>query len=378
MINFSLDQITEWQLEITTRCNAACPQCPRNINGGKVNPHMPLVDMDIEWIKKAFTKDILDRCKQIFFCGSYGDPSVHPKFLEILEWFRSQRHDLWLYIHTNGAKRKEGFWQQIAKIMNGYGQIDFGIDGLEDTNHLYRVGVKYEHAIQNARDFIMAGGKAKWNFIVFKHNEHQIDRVKALAKEYGFTECLVRKTGRFFDQKKLEPMEKWPVKNSMGHTIRHLEMPNDPQYRNDSVSRVQEIKNKYGSLIDYFKQTEITCDALLGNKVVITAEGIVMPCNFFEHNLYDARFHEDTHPGSFDPLGKNLYNNQIIEMYDKYGKDNLKIQNKTMIEIFDNKFWKDLQSSWHKKDFKEGRLFECAFTCGQTFTKCWDQGGSVR
>ena len=49
-----------------------------------------------------------------------------------------------------------------------------------------------------------------------------------------------------------------------------------------------------------------------------------------------------------------------------------------MIEIFDNKFWKDLQSSWHKKDFKEGRLFECAFTCGQTFTKCWDQGGSVR
>ena len=31
-----------------------------------------------------------------------------------------------------------------------------------------------------------------------------------------------------------------------------------------------------------------------------------------------------------------------------------------------------------KKDFKEGRLFECAFTCGQTFTKCWDQGGSVR
>ena len=108
MINFNLNEITEWQLEITTRCNAACPQCPRNINGGKVNPHMPLVDMDIEWIKKAFTKDILDRCKQIFFCGSYGDASVHPQFLEILQWFRSQRSDLWLYIHTNGAKRKDG------------------------------------------------------------------------------------------------------------------------------------------------------------------------------------------------------------------------------------------------------------------------------
>ena len=109
-------------------------------------------------------------------------------------------------------------------------------------------------------------------------------------------------------------MEKWPVKNSMGQTVRHLEMPVDAQYRNDSVTRVEEIKNKYGSLIDYFKQTEITCDALLGNKVVITAEGIVMPCNFFEHNLYDARFHEDTDPGSFDPLGEKKYNNQIIEI----------------------------------------------------------------
>jgi hypothetical protein len=164
----------------------------------------------------------------------------------------------------------------------------------------------------------------------------------------------------------------------MGQTVRYLDMPNNQEYRNDSIERVNEIKEKYGSMIDYFKQTDITCDALLGNKVVVTAEGIVMPCNFFEHNLYDARFHEDQDPGSFDPLGEKQYNNQIIDMYQKYGKENLSIQHNSMQEIFENKFWPDLVESWKQTDFKKGRLFECAFTCGQTFTKCWDQGGSIR
>ena len=77
-------------------------------------------------------------------------------------------------------------------------------------------------------------------------------------------------------------------------------------------------------------------------------------------------------------MGEKMYNNQIIEMYNKYGKKNLNIKNKTMEEIFQNPFWRDLVDSWSKNDFREGRVFECAFTCGQTFTKCWDQGGSKR
>ena len=378
MKRFNLTEIKEWQLEITTKCNASCPQCPRNINGGKVNPHMPITDLSLDILKKTFTKEILDNTQQIFFCGSYGDPSVHPQFLEILKWFRSMRKDLWLYIHTNGAKRQKGFWAEIAIIMNGYGQIDFGIDGLEDTNHLYRQGIQFNTVMNNAREFIDAGGRAKWNFLVFKHNEHQIEKAKKMSKQYGFHEILFRKTGRFFDQRTLTPMEKWPVKDSQGNVTRHLEMPDNQFYRNSSLDRVEDIKKMYGSMLNYFKQTDITCDALLGNKVVITAEGLVTPCNFFEHNLYDARFHEDQDPGSFDPIGAEKYNKQIIELYEKYDKKQLNIYHTNLEEIFENTFWDDLIKSWQKKDFKEGRLFECAFTCGQAFTKCWDQGGSFR
>ena len=87
---FDFNLIHEYQLEITTYCNAACPQCPRNIQGGRVNPYLPLVHLDRTVIDAAFTVDHCQNLKQIFFCGSYGDPIMHPEFLDILQDFRNK------------------------------------------------------------------------------------------------------------------------------------------------------------------------------------------------------------------------------------------------------------------------------------------------
>jgi MoaA/NifB/PqqE/SkfB family radical SAM enzyme len=375
---FRFNSIYEYQLEVTTYCNAACPQCPRNIQGSGINPYMPLVHLDRRIVDSTFSTDHCKNLRQIFFCGSYGDPIMHPDFLSILQDFRNKNPTLWLYIHTNGGVHDESYWCEIANIMSGYGQIDFGFDGLEDTLPIYRRNVKYEIAMRNARAFINAGGRAQWNYIVYKHNEHQVEEARILSQKYKFYNFLPRKTGRFYDHKNETSYPNWPVLNKNRETEYVLEAPVGQEWQNPSVQKIQILKKMHGSFHDYLKQTTIKCDALLGNKVVITAEGLVLPCNFFEHNLYDARFHEDQDPGSFDPLGKEKYNKQIINLYEKYGKDNLSIKNKTLDEIFKNNFWDDLILSWTKQSFEEGRLFECAFTCGQAFTKCWDQGGSFR
>ena len=136
---------------------------------------------------------------------------MHPDFLDILQDFRNKNPTLWLYVHTNGGIHNESYWQEIATIMNGHGQIDFGFDGLEDTLHLYRRNVKYEVAMRNARAYIKAGGRAQWNFIVFKHNEHQIEQARKLSKEYGFFNFLARKTGRFYDHTNETTYPNWPV-----------------------------------------------------------------------------------------------------------------------------------------------------------------------
>ena len=368
---FDYSSINEYQLEITSYCNAACPQCPRNENGQGINPRMPLCHLDRTVIDRTFDKDLCGRLRQVFFCGSYGDPIMHPDFLDILRDFRKKNPKLWLYFHSNGGAHDPDYWAEIAGIMNGYGQIDFGIDGLEDTLHLYRRNVKYSKVVENARAFIQAGGRAQWNFIVFQHNQHQVDQAKQIAKDLGFANILIRNTGRFFNHKSLEEMSEWPVDSYV------LKPPSIPEFQNRSMRFLPDLKHQYKNMRDYFDQTEIRCDALIGNKVAINVEGLVLPCNFFNHNLYDQRFHE---PGVLPEANELSYcngKNQVRSFLESYGLDNLNINQHSLSEIFNNAMWQDLSDSFDK-DLDHGRLFECAMTCGSRLTKVWDQGGSKR
>jgi MoaA/NifB/PqqE/SkfB family radical SAM enzyme len=373
MNQFDFDTIDEYQLEITSYCNASCPQCPRNNLGQGINPRMPLTHLDRDVIDRAFTTQHCDRLRQIFFCGSYGDPIMHPDFLEILQDFRAKNPKLWLYIHTNGGVHDTGYWRSIAEIMNGYGQIDFGIDGLQDTLSMYRQNVSYEHVINSATAFIQSGGRAQWNFIVFEHNEHQIETARLLAESLGFHDFLVRRTGRFFNHATLEEMPSWPVQSrSRPHVIRP---PKQHQYRNRSMLMLAELKQEHSDITTYFDQTRISCDALQGRKVAINVEGLVLPCNFFNHNLYDGRFYEpDVLPGAHHLSTINGHN-QVRAFLEQYGLHNLNIHNLSLPQIFQCEMWHDLVRSW-SRPLSQGRIFECAMTCGQKLTKVWDQGGN--
>lgn len=371
---FDYQSIDEYQIEITSYCNAACPQCPRNINGGRINHYMPLCHLERDIIDRAFPSSLCQRLRQVFFCGSYGDPIMHPDFLDILRDFRKKNPTLWLYFHTNGGVHDADYWKEIAVIMSGYGQIDFGIDGLSDTLGLYRRNVSYDKVIKNAQAYIDAGGRAQWNFIVFDHNEHQVEQAREISQSMKFFNFLPRKTGRFFHHGKECEMDQWPVQDKQsGEIIYWLKPPRDPQWRNDSLKRLPALQEEYGTLDDYFKTTPIRCDALIGKKVTISAEGLVMPCNFFTHNLYDARFHEDVLPGS----NRRHYNeagNQVRGFLESYGLDSFNIHKNTLEEVFVSPMWRDLVESWAGPK----RLFECAMTCGGKFTKVWDQGGNKR
>jgi len=361
---FDYTNVSEYQIEITSYCNAACPQCPRNNLGTGINSYMPLTHLPRATIDQAFDTKLCQRLRQVFFCGSYGDPIMHPNFLDILRDFRSKSPRLWLYIHTNGGVHDPEYWAEIASIMNGYGQIDFGIDGLEDTLHLYRKNVKYNNVIANAQAFINAGGRAQWNFIVFRHNEHQVEQVEQLGKSMGFHNVLIRRTGRFLNHATMTEIDLWPVSGA----DYVLKPPVNEQYRNRSMQSLPNLKQQYKDVGEYFRTTPITCDALMGRKVAINAEGMVLPCNFFNHNLYDARFRDGSMPGA-NPLSTVNGKNQVREFLERYGLDNLNIHHKSLLEIFANEFWQGLGASFNNSD----RLFECAMTCGKKFTKVWDQ-----
>jgi MoaA/NifB/PqqE/SkfB family radical SAM enzyme len=332
---------------------------------------MPLTSISRETLDNAFPEELVQRLRQVFFCGSYGDPIAHADFLDILKDFRRKSPTVWLYIHTNGGIRSPGWWTELAQVLNGYGKIDFGIDGLANTNHIYRKNVSWDKLMANVSAYINGGGKAQWNYIVFEHNEHQVEEARQLSVDMKFENFVSRNTGRFFHHGRIEELDSWPTKEYTLHP------PKKVDFRNKSMLNLSNLKQEYPNMKEYFDTTEIKCDSLLGNKVIISAEGLVLPCNFFTHNLYDARFYDSNILPGANSLSFIDGKNQVESVVEQFGKDNLNINNHSLKDIFANDFWQHIVDSWNKS-LDEGRIFECALTCGSKLNKVWDQGGNKR
>jgi MoaA/NifB/PqqE/SkfB family radical SAM enzyme len=369
---FDFNAIDEYQIEVTTYCNAACPQCPRNNNGSGVNPYLVLEHLPRAVIDSAFDVELCSRLRQVFFCGSYGDPIMHPDFLDILRDFRRKCPTLWLYLHTNGGAHNTEYWQEMAEIIGGYGQVDFNIDGLDTTNWLYRKNTDFNKIIANATAYINAGGRAVWNFIVFEHNQDQVEQARELSKKIGFQDFKSRATGRFLNHKTMDTFNEWPVQTKSGQVEYVLTPTTLDKYKNQSIEILPNLKKQYPDMQEYFANTEICCDALTGKKVAINASGLVLPCNMLNHNLSDARFRDQSVLPCSNDLSAIDGKNQVQEFVDRHGADNLNIHCRSLKQIFANSFWVDLVNSWKYNTFPE-RLFECAMTCGKQFTKVWDQ-----
>ena len=181
--------------EPTSRCNAACPMCARNTNGeGCV---VPLQDLSLELFKTQVS-DCIDQLEKVFFCGAVGDPCADKTLLDKISWIKQQRKDIVIGINTNGSIRNPIWWTQCGELLDGiYDYVVFSIDGLEDTNHIYRVGVQFKKIMENAQAYIDTGASAHWDMLVFDHNKHQIEQCKRLADSMGFTWFRSKETDRW-------------------------------------------------------------------------------------------------------------------------------------------------------------------------------------
>lgn len=180
-----LRNIKVLHIEPTDVCQAACPLCVRELD--------PLFDktvrnhLTVTQIQKVFANDQIKNLEKMFMCGNYGDPAAGTHTLDIYQHFRQMNSTITLGMNTNGAIQNTLWWTKLAKLFNqNCDYCVFSIDGLEDTNHIYRKNVNWNKLINNVTAFINAGGSAHWDMLVYKHNEHQVDECEQLARRMGF------------------------------------------------------------------------------------------------------------------------------------------------------------------------------------------------
>jgi len=252
-------------VDFTSHCNSMCGNCSRNLGGVKVNPSMPLSHMTMEtW------KNIIDNSttNEIIFNGNYGDALMNPILVEALEYAASE--DIQIMIHTNGGVGMPEQYVALANVLKKFKQpsgVTWSIDGLEDTNHLYRRGVIWERIMNNAKAFIQAGGKARWRMLVFEHNAHQLEEVEQLSKDMGFLKFDINGGYTFTALNSIVDgaIEKFKAnKKDEARVVKY-----DSKHL-DQVERLEKIKD--------FSETTIKCKWQNKRKIQINHIGEVLPC----------------------------------------------------------------------------------------------------
>ncbi len=196
---FSNERQYLFHLELTDKCNAACPMCERTLHNQNCKADRSKVrnmELDLEIIMQNFPPSFCAQIRKMDFCGGLGDPPAARECLEICEYFTD--HGVKVVMSTNGGSRSTHWWKRLGTAFSrNPSLVEFHIDGLKDTNHLYRVNTRFDRIIDNARAYLGAGGNAEWHFILFKHNQHQVEEALAVSRKMGFRSFTLIDTVRF-------------------------------------------------------------------------------------------------------------------------------------------------------------------------------------
>ncbi len=355
---YNYQDIKAIHLEVTQNCQASCPMCDRNQNGGALNPHINLNELTLEDCKQIFKPEFVKQLNTMYMCGNLGDPVVARDTLEIFRYFREHNSSMWLSMNTNAGARDAAWWTELAKIYGRMGAVIFSVDGLSDTNHIYRQGVNWAAVENSMHSFIAAGGRARWDFLVFEHNQHQVEEAEQLSKEWGFERFVAKKTGRFITAQS-DKKEQHQAVNRKGENTAELKKPNE-KYQNRALSKQDNIIAKHGSMDAYYDATPIRCKVKQEGSLFITAEGLAMPCCWTAGRMYKW-WHKDPHV------------EQIWDFIEAAGGKEKLDARQGLDTVFETGIFDNIEQSWTKNSVSAGKLKVCSMKCGVDFDPFGEQ-----
>ena len=207
-------EIKQLTTELTFRCNAKCPACHR-WKPLRVNLNDPQYTISLDRFKQLFNPELLNNLEWLVLNGNFGDSIMNKQFREIISYVKSQGTRL--LIHTNGGIHNKDYWNDVGNILTKEDIINFDLDGLQDTHHIYRINTEFDKVLANAKAVIdSSDAQVHWKYIVFEHNKHQVEEARRIAKQTGFTtfstvktsrDVFAPKTGQFVHSKKTREYE---------------------------------------------------------------------------------------------------------------------------------------------------------------------------
>lgn len=175
-------------VEAGTRCPLLCPGCSRTKHMLGLEPtKLEIGDLSLENFRLIVRPE--NNLEAIVYNMALGDPIYSATIMEQIEYMNTLEKRPKISCSTNGSGRSKDWWIKFSSLLHPTkDRIEFAIDGLEDTNHIYRVNAKWDSVITGVRTLRENfSGPIMWRYIVFEHNYHQVPEARELATDLGVT-----------------------------------------------------------------------------------------------------------------------------------------------------------------------------------------------
>ena len=182
--------------EPTTSCNLRCPECPSGLRAFTRPTGM---------LKKDFFTETIDQISgDLMYLIFYfqGEPYLNPDFLDMVKYASGKK----IYTATSTNAHYLNDANARRTIESGLDRLIISIDGTtQETYQQYRVGGHLNKVLEGAANIVKWKRELKsktpfiiFQFLVVRHNEHQIEEVKKMAKDIGVDDVWL-KTAQVYD-----------------------------------------------------------------------------------------------------------------------------------------------------------------------------------
>lgn len=330
-------------VDITTHCNAGCPQCHRtNPDGLKKADWLPLISWSLEDFKKAYRPSTLKLTNTLDICGTWGDPIMNKDIFKICEYIMSIEGDFpnkpSIIINTNGSIRDEKWWWDLGVLCGDRLRVVFAVDGKDQEQHqLYRKFTVLDKVLENMKSLSMTKATATAQTIVFKHNQDDLEEIRELSLKYGAKEHLCVWTDRYM---KKNPSFEYTNPDGTKYALEMADK-NPEKIERDKPKHQQTNKNC------------ITCQWMDTRRVLVNPDGQVLPCCYIANPFYTGG-------------AKALKNETMLN----YNKEEHNIFNKPLEDILAESDWfnEQLFDNWNS----DNPIKQCVKFCSNkddTFNK---------
>lgn len=216
-------------VEPTTACNLRCPECPSGLRSFS----RPTGNLTEDLFRNIIDQTFKDLVFLIFYFQ--GEPFIHPFFLNMVSYARKK--GIYTITSTNGHFLSPDNCRKT--VAAGLDELIISVDGTtQETYELYRKEGKLDVVLQGVRNLAACKKELKSvtpriviQFLVVRHNEHQVPQILALAKETG-ADAVSLKTAQIYDFEGGSPLipenkkysrykqmddGKWAIKNPLNN-----------------------------------------------------------------------------------------------------------------------------------------------------------------